>query len=338
MTPIVIGPGERAQPRCELHERRRAAIRRCSTPGTCGPEARDPPGRRRRAGPGAAHPRAVGGAVPSRPRRARPPPVATAVAPALARRRPAGPTPRSRRRPAHDPRVADEVGGGFPNNSSAEPSISADGRYVAFASSGSNLVGRPARHGAATRRCSCATARRARRAGCRSRRAFAGRRQRPGAVDLGRRLGRRVHLPGPGARFTSVGSIVLAWDRATGKTEVVSRDTRRAAPAAGSREPSVSANGAVRRVHVGQPGHRPAGGNDAERVPVRPAHASRRGAISVGFSGSLHPVDEQRAVDLGRRQPRRVRLRRRRRDRPDEHRQRAPRCTCATCGRGRPSR
>ena len=57
VTPIVIGPGDIARPQPRLRDR--PAIRRSSTPGTCGPEAGRAPRRCPRAGAGAGRRRAA---------------------------------------------------------------------------------------------------------------------------------------------------------------------------------------------------------------------------------------------------------------------------------------
>ncbi len=135
--------------------------------------------------------------------------------------------------------VSQQAGGGFPNNASAEPSISADGRYVAFASSATNVTG------------------------------GGGPAPLPAVYVRDRQRGRTIRLPlppglagGGQAREPSIsadgnvvaftyqppsglavpGSLVIAWDRATGRSQVASR-TAAGEPAAGSREPSVSATG-----------------------------------------------------------------------------------------------
>ena len=275
----------RAQPRGRAARARAPAIRRCSGPGTCGPEVPDPPGRRRRAGPGADPPRADRGAarrgLVGATGRWRGHPAADAGNAA----EPALPLPPA---PGAPPRgsttlVSQRAGGGFPDNSSAEPSISADGRYVAFASSGTNLVGGPA-----------------------------GNAPQPAVFVRDRQLGKTRRLPLPAgfpgggsarepsisadgnvvaftyqapAGFTSVGSIVLAWDRTTGKTEVVSRNTKGTA-AGPSREPSVSATGRFVAFTSDNPAIVPPDGDNAD-VFRYDRRTKQTRAISVGFSGGL---------------------------------------------------
>ena len=164
------------------------------------------------------------------PRIASPAPVTPPVGP------PDAPLPAP---PGRTTLVSQRAGGGFPNNASAEPSISADGRYVAFASSATNIAG------------------------------GGGRRRNPAVYVLDRQRGRTIRLPlppgfagGGQAREPSIsadgnvvaftyqppsglavpGSLVIAWDRGTGRSQVASR-TSASEPAAGSREPSVSATG-----------------------------------------------------------------------------------------------
>jgi Tol biopolymer transport system component len=135
--------------------------------------------------------------------------------------------------------VSQKFGGGFPGGGSIMPSISSNGRYVAFASGSADLV--------------------------------------PGdtnqAVDVfvrDRSKGTTIRLPLPGgaqvppgaqamepaisgdgkvvaftylapASVTATTTVVLAWDRDTGKTEIVSRNGR--VTAGQSSEPSVSNDG-----------------------------------------------------------------------------------------------
>ncbi|HEY6569145.1 MAG TPA: hypothetical protein VIZ22_02595 [Candidatus Limnocylindrales bacterium] len=149
------------------------------------------------------------------------------------------------------------AGGGFPNALSWTPSISANGRYVAYASTATNIV-----------------------------------RSGPGAPAAGVFLrdmsnGRTIRLPIPasltrGGRATEPsisadgsvvaftyqepatddGSVVLAWDRSTGRSQVVSR-TNAGGIVQGSSQPSVSATGrfvaytSTRQNLVGGPGGDP---------------------------------------------------------------------------------
>jgi Tol biopolymer transport system component len=137
--------------------------------------------------------------------------------------------------------VSQRAGGGFPNAASAEPSISADGRYVAFASSASNIAG----GGGASQAPVPAVLVRDRQRGTTIRLPLA-----PGFQGGGQARDPSISADGnvvaftyqPPQGFTAIGSFVLAWDRSTGKTQVVSRNTK-GGPADRSREPSVSATG-----------------------------------------------------------------------------------------------
>jgi Tol biopolymer transport system component len=176
--------------------------------------------------------------------------------------------------------VSQRAGGGFPNNASAEPSISADGRYVAFASSATNIAG----GGAAA--------------------------PSPAVFVRDRERGRTIRLPlpqglagGGQAREPSIsadggivaftyqppsglavpGSLVIAWDRATGRSQIVSR-TSAGEPAPGSREPSVSANGrfiAYTSTNV----KIVAGDGDNPDVFRYDRRARETALVSVGFNG-----------------------------------------------------
>jgi hypothetical protein len=128
VTPIVVGPDDALNLSLSCTSPGRATPR-SSTPGTW-PERRGPQGGRRRAGPGAG--RARGSTLPVA---AAPSTVASPVGPAEP---PTAPLPAP---PGRTTLVSQTAGGGFPNNASAEPSISADGRYVAFASAATNVAG-----------------------------------------------------------------------------------------------------------------------------------------------------------------------------------------------------
>ncbi len=179
--------------------------------------------------------------------------------------------------------VSRRVGGGFPNSSSAEPSISADGRYVAFASSGSNLVAAPPGTAPVP-----AVYVRDRQKGKTSRLplppgfAGGGSAREPSISADGSVVAFTYQAP---AGFTSVGSIVLAWDRRTGKTEVVSRNSK-GSPAGGSREPSVSANGRF-VAFTSDNQDIVAGDNDNADVFRYDRRTRQTRPISVGFSGNL---------------------------------------------------
>jgi hypothetical protein len=188
-------------------------------------------GRRRRAGPARSRLR-------SRPRHGRPP--------RRGRRRIAAAPPVESHLPQPPGRtslISQRRNGDFASGASAEPSISADGRYVAFTSVAQDLLNTgPAANEPGN----------------------------PWIFVRDRDRGRTIRLPLPAnfpdgqsrdpaisadgnvVAFTfqsfatglaaAPGSLVLAWDRATGKTEIVSRNTK-GGPADRSREPSVSKTG-----------------------------------------------------------------------------------------------
>ncbi len=193
------------------------------------------------------------------------------------------PTPRSPPPPGSTALVSQKVGGGFPNSSSAEPSISADGRYVAFASSGSNLVAAPPGNAPVP-----AVFVRDRQKGKTSRLplppgfAGGGSAREPSISADGSVVAFTYQAP---AGFTSVGSIVVAWDRRTGKTEVVSRNSK-GSPAGGSREPSVSGNGRFVAFTSDNQDIVP-GDNDNADVFRYDRRTRQTRPISVGFSGNL---------------------------------------------------
>ena len=78
---------------------------------------------------------------------------------------------------------------------------------------------------------------------------------------------------------------MLAWDRRTGKTEVVSRNSK-GSPAGGSREPSVSANGRF-VAFTSDNQDIVAGDNDNADVFRYDRRTRQTRPISVGFSGNL---------------------------------------------------
>ena len=122
-------------------------------------------------------------------------------------------------------RVSVDSSGIQGNGDTDDPSISADGRYVAFASFASNLVPGDT-NGASTS--SSTTARRARPSASASTRPGAGERRAPEALDLRRRPLRGVRratppTSSPGTRTAS--SDVFVHDRQTGTTERVSVDS-----------------------------------------------------------------------------------------------------------------
>ena len=172
--------------------------------------------------------------------------------------------------------VSARFGGGFAGGGSIKPSISSNGRYVAFVSGAADLVAGDTN----------------------------------GAVDLfvrDRSKGTTIRLPLPGSggqvtdpaisangkvvaytylAASSVAvaqSIVYAWDRDTGQTEVVSRNGRVTAPA--SREPSVSTDG--RYIAYTSPYGKLVAGDSNESDDVF-RYDRRTGTsilVSVGFQG-----------------------------------------------------
>ncbi len=145
--------------------------------------------------------------------------------------------------PGHTELVSQRRGGGFPAGSSAEPSVSANGRYVAFTSAAPDIVGGPAGAQQALPWVFVRDRDRDRTTRLPLPAAFGGggSSRDPSISADGNVVAWTYQLP-PGFSGAPGGTLVLAWDRGTGKTEVVSRNTK-GAPAAGSREPSVSANG-----------------------------------------------------------------------------------------------
>ena len=308
VTPIVDRARRRAEPLARPARSPGRAIPRSSTPGTCGPErprpAGWPPSRwawrcSRLPGPRRRWPRPG-----RRSRRRRPTAPTPPAAPAAAHRR-AG--RRSSRRRA---------GGGFPDDASAEPSISADGRYVAFASSATNIAGgagagarEPAvfvrdRQRGSTIRLPLPPGLDRRRAGAR-------------AVDLGRRQRRRVHLPAA-AGVHGAPAPRGRLGPGDGPIRRSCRGRRGGSRPTGSREPSVSATGrfvaftSEQREHrrrrrrrtptssatTGSAG-RPCWSRSASTAarPARPAprHRSRRTAASsryVSDGGDVHHPHE----------------------------------------------
>ena len=172
-------------------------------------------------------------------------------------------------------------GGGFPNALSWMPSISGNGRYIAYSSAATDIV-----------------------------------RARPGAPETGvfvrdMDTGRTIELPIPasltrGGRATEPsiaangavvaftyqepntddGSVVVAWDRGTGRTQVVSR-TASGGVVQGSSQPSVSASGrfvayaSTRQNIVDNPGNPDVFRYDRER--------QRTVVVSVGQVAPMDP-------------------------------------------------
>ena len=140
--------------------------------------------------------------------------------------------------------VSERFGGGFAGGGSAEASISGNGRWVAFTSGAADLVAgdvndavdvfvRDRRTGRTTRlRLPGGTA------------VPAGGIASQASISVDGSVVAFTYRPPATAGTTAAlpGSIVLAWDRRTGDTELVSRNTAGAA-APGSRQPSVSADG-----------------------------------------------------------------------------------------------
>ncbi len=139
--------------------------------------------------------------------------------------------------------VSQRRGGGFANAGSTDPSISADGRYVAFTSAATNLVA-----GSATKVASRAVFVRDRRSGSTIRLPP------PAGFSSGFASEPSISADGnvvaftyqPPATLTEVvvvtGTLVAAWDRRTGRTELVGR-TLKGTTADRSSQPSVSTNG-----------------------------------------------------------------------------------------------
>ncbi|MDP2350496.1 MAG: choice-of-anchor D domain-containing protein [Chloroflexota bacterium] len=172
--------------------------------------------------------------------------------------------------------VSERFGGGFAGGGSITPSISSNGRYVAFVSGAADLVAGDTN----------------------------------GAVDLfvrDRSKGTTIRLPLPGsggevtepsisangkvvaytyqpASTVAVArSFVYAWDRDTGQTEVVSRNGRISAP--DSREPSVSTDGRY-IAYTSSAGNLVSGdSNESDDVFRYDRRTGTSILISVGFEG-----------------------------------------------------
>lgn len=185
--------------------------------------------------------------------------------------------------------VSARVGGGFAGGGSVAPSISSGGRFVAFASGAADLVAGDTN----------------------------------GAVDVfvrDRSSGRTVRLPLPGGTQVPSGgqaaepaisadgkvvaftylapsgiaaaqSVVLAWDRDTGQTEVVSRNGR--VIATGSREASVSSDG--RYIAYSSPFSKLAAGdfNESSDVFRFDRELGTSILVSVGFQGGTPSGDSR---------------------------------------------
>ena len=250
---------------------RAPAIRRCSGPGTCGPEVPGPPGRRRRAGPGADPPRADRGAD-RRGRRRRDRTMAGSPAAAAGAAAGAGAAAAACARcPAariDDPRLAARRR--WLPGQLVRRAVDLRRRSLRRV----RVVGLEPRAAALpatrrSRRCSCATASRARRdasrcrPGSRAAAAPASRRSRPTATSSPSRT-----RPRPGSRASARSCSRGTARRARPRW---SRATRRAAPPGRSREPSVSATGRFVAFTSDNPAIVAARRRQRGRVPVRPA-------------------------------------------------------------------
>ena len=180
--------------------------------------------------------------------------------------------------------VSQRFGGGFAGGASGEPSMSADGRYVAFTSGAADLVpgdtnqaldvfvrdlatgttvrlplpgGTPVPPGAQASQPSIAA---------------------DGSVVA------FTYQPPPGFTGATAGTIVLAWDRASGTTTIVSRNIRGSA-AAGSREPSVSADGRYVAYTSDNTLIVPQDGNGSSDVFRFDRQTNTTVAVSVGVGG-----------------------------------------------------
>jgi len=183
--------------------------------------------------------------------------------------------------------VSQKVGGGFAGGGSIAPSISGNGRYVSFASGAADLVAGDT-NGAVD------VFVRDRNKGTNIRLPLPG----GGAVPQGAQATENAisadgsvvafaYVP-PSAATVSTSSVVMAWDRATGRTEIISRVGR--VPVAG-REPSVSGDG--RYVAYASNSGRLANNDGNETYDVF-RYDRRTGTtllVSVGFQGSTPPGD-----------------------------------------------
>jgi len=134
--------------------------------------------------------------------------------------------------------TAGPAGGG----PSAQVSISADGRYVAFTSNAPDLVSGDT-NGALDVFVLDRTTRKVTRLGLPGGVPVppGGSAQEP-AISADGRVVAYTYRPPAGFTTVALGSLVLAWDRTTGKVEVVSKNSA-GTNVAGSRQPSVSADG-----------------------------------------------------------------------------------------------
>jgi Tol biopolymer transport system component len=192
--------------------------------------------------------------------------------------------------------VSQKVGGGFPDGSSGAPSISSDGRYVAFASGASNLV-----RGDASGTTEVYV--RDRSKGTTIRVPFPGRRplvtdsaaSEPSISADGSVVAftYRFTFNNPNADGSITTSVVLAWSRKTGKTEIVSWAPLPNLSVAGaaqstaiypSREPSVSGNGRYIAYTTNAPIDR-ADGNGRDDIYRYDRQKRNWTLVSVGFQG-----------------------------------------------------
>jgi Tol biopolymer transport system component len=179
--------------------------------------------------------------------------------------------------------------GAFPDNRSVTPSISVDGRYVAYSSLATDI--RPQKAGAAIPAIFVfdTVARTTIRLP-----------NPPGLRPGGTAMDPSISGKGEVVAFTYVepfddsgaykGPWVVAWTRATNRTTIVSR-TPQGAPVAGATEPSVSANARFVAYTARNADIVPRGGNDANVVRYD-LRSHRTVVVSIGQRGSVSPRDE----------------------------------------------
>ena len=224
--------------------------------------------------------------------------------------------------------------GDFPDNRSVTPSISADGRYVAYSSFATDI--RPPKAGAASPAIFVydTVARTTIRL--------------PNPPSLrpgGTAIDPSISGKGEVVAFTyqepfddsgaNKGPWVVAWTRATNRTTIVSR-TPQGAPVAGATEPSVSANARFVAYTARNADIVPRGGNDANVVRYD-LRSHRTVVVSIGQRGSVSPGTRRRHRSPGTAMPSRSSPTAATSSCPGT-RVPARRCSCATSWRVRPSR
>lgn len=130
--------------------------------------------------------------------------------------------------------------GGFPNNRSVDPAISANGRYVAFTSWATNIAGAAAGLPVPVPAVYVRDRRTDKTVRVPLPPQFGGGQAAEPAISADGNVVAYTYQPPPG--LIAQGSYVVAWDRKAGTTRIVSR-TEKGTPADRSRQPSVSDDG-----------------------------------------------------------------------------------------------